>query len=336
VPPATWPEVRALIAGTLMPVVLVNALVAWVMPNHSPDRGARVSRTKWHLVERAPAGTDWLILGDSSALRGVDPQLLDRRLGTRSINLGTTRRMLVTGDAWLLSEFIRRRGPPKGVLLVHVHEVWHGDRSWLVSSLSDIPKPWGFWARMDPPLPLAPGEQWRVFLSRYVPLYADNQSLAVTLQYPWKFIRYFSSIGMEPNGYMPVDRTNAGEVDQDLRRNLDDTRGRRFEISAINLEALGRILALAEQHGFEVYLANSPVYQALYDAPEFRAYFRQVQAALRALDAAEPRLRYIAQEPSTFPKEQMENCDHVTSEASPAYTNRLADEILALQGRTGP
>lgn len=333
VPHATWRDVRGVVFGTLLGVFLMNLAAWYFLAHHSPNRGPRVVKTKWQLIERGPRGTDWLILGDSSALRGVVPALLDERLGTRSVNLGTTRRMLVTSDAWMLERFIAQQGPPKGVLMVHVYEVWHGDRSWLISSMPDIPMGWGFWERMNLKLPLTPSEQYSVFLSRYVPLYSRNQTLATAIQYPWKAGRYFSSIGVDETGYMPIKRASPRQVEDDKQRNIEMVRGKRFEMSAINLQALERIRALAEQHGFDVYLANSPLYQGLYEDPEFFEYFQQVQAALREFAATSPWFHYIAQEPWTFPKEQMENCDHVTEPASRVYTEKLAEEIIEIQAR---
>lgn len=328
VPPATEREVRLLIAGTLICVLLFNALALWFLANHSPNRGPRAVKMKWGLANHAPEGTNWLILGDSSALRGVVPKILDARLGVRAVNLSTTRRMLVVGNAWLLDRFIAHHGPPQGVLIVHVHEVWHGDRDWLLTELADIPLPWGFWNQMNPPLPLTPREQFRVWLGRYVPIYGDNQSLGDVFRYPWKVARYFHSTGVDETGYMPIKHASPAQVEEDRRRNVEAVRGQVFHISAMNRQALEHIRGLAGQHGFDVYIANSPLYQGLRDDAEFKAYFRQIQAAFQAFAATSPRLHYIAQEPWTFPADQMENCDHVTEPASITYTHKLADEIL--------
>ena len=328
---ASWQDVRRLLAGVIACAALFNLVAIWFLEHHSPNRAPRVVKAQWRLLDAADRTTNWLILGDSSGLQGVVPKLLDERLGGRSVNLGTTRRMLATNDAWMLNRFIARHGPPQGVVLVHAYEVWHGEREWLIEAMPDIPLAWGFWNRLDPPLPLQPAEQVRVFLSRYVPLYADNQSLPRAFQYPWKVARYFFSVGIDETGYMPVKSANPRQVEEDYRQHIEAVRGRRFHISEINRQALERIRALAETHGFDVYLANSPLYQGLYDDPEFRAYFRQVQEALRAFAATCPRIHYIAQEPSTFPKDQMENCDHVTAPASREFTRRLAEEILQLR-----
>ncbi len=331
VPPATWVDVRSVMVGTLLWVLALNVGAIWYLANHSPNRGPRVIKTKWRLLDEAPHGTNMLVLGDSSGLRGVVPKILNERLGVQAINLGTTRRMLVTTDAWMLERFIARHGAPERVLVVHVYEVWHGDKDWLVSAMADIPMNWGFWERMKPASPLLPSDQFRVFLNRYVPLYADNQSLATLFQKPWKAARYFASIGVDETGYMPIKSANPREVEADRARNLAAVRGKTFVMSGMNRMALERIRELAEAHGFDVYLANSPLYEGLYKEPEFKAYYQQVQGALRAFTATSPRLHYIAQEPWTFRKDQLENCDHVTEPASVIYTNKLADEIRRLK-----
>ena len=330
-PPASWKDVRRLLLGIVVSLVVFNAAARWFLTYHSPDRTPRVTRAKWALASEAKPGTDWLILGDSSGLRGVVPTTLNAQLGVRSVNLCTTRRMLAVADAWMLTRYLQRHSPPRGILLVHTYEIWHGDRDWLVAAMPDLPLPWGFWNRLDPPLRLRMAEQVSAFLIRHVPLVGDNEALAQAFQYPWKVKRHFFSIGVDENGYMPIARGNPRQVEQARRLAVEAVRGRTFHLSELNRQALQRIRELAETRGFDIYLANSPMYEGLYRDPGFQAYFRQVQQELRAFAATSPRIHYIAQEPWTFPKDQMEDCDHVTAPASQEFTRKLAEEILQLR-----
>ena len=88
------------------------------------------------------------------------------------------------------------------------------------------------------------------------------------------------------------------------------------------------IVDLAEEHAFDVYLVDAPVYEGLLATESWRPYYDQVRAALDAVASQSPRVRHIPARPIAFPKEQMQNCDHIVAASVKGYMETLFSEIV--------
>ena len=66
-----------------------------------------------------------LILGDSSAAQGVDPEFWTNASGESAINLATIGDATVVNDAWMLETYLERFGRPNKVVIVHAYDIWH-------------------------------------------------------------------------------------------------------------------------------------------------------------------------------------------------------------------
>ena len=117
------------------------------------------------------------------------------------------------------------------------------------------------------------------------------------------------------------------QVQTDTRSHLRFVKDNVFRVSPNNQEALEHITALANEYQFEVFLANSPINDALYEDDQFQLYFGQVRQALQAYADTNERVHYVLQDPVTFTKEQMRNADHVTYAAAMVYSERLSAEL---------
>ncbi|AOY84337.1 hypothetical protein BJP36_34850 [Moorena producens JHB] len=318
--------------GTLILVILCNFAAKWYLNDHRPNRGYWLVKEKWEMLLGLKQPVDWLILGDSSCNQGVVPSILNERLDVTSINLCTIGNMLSLNDAWMLEKYIQQSGAPKNVLIVHVYDVWH--RGINFPLLARVPLSWGYWQELEPPLKIRLRGPGILFIERYFPLYSENKSLSLWFRFPLDTFKEVRSYNIEEDGFMVWEKPNPSYVEAQKESHINFARNNQFNLSPYNRQALERIVALAEEYGFNVYLANSPMYEGLYEHEDFQAYFNQLQETLGAYAAKSERVHYIFREPMTFPKEQMENADHLIYSAAKVYTNELVSEILSLQSQT--
>jgi len=314
----------------VMLVLLGNSAARWTLSEYTTNRGYWLIHQKWKMIDSGRPPVDWLVLGDSSCNQGVRPDVFDPIVGGMSLNACTIGDMLVVSDAWMLETYLARSGKPKGgVVLVHVYDEWNRPLSNTFKDplLGRIPLGWGFWGRLTPPVALDTKQKQELFLSRYVPLYSENKTLADWIMSPRKpFGRGFY---LDPQGYMPNQLANPEGVHKDAQGHLRFVQRRRFVISKVNEESLRKIRELADQQGFDVYIANSPLYEGLLESDEFRAYYSQVQHGIERYVASSPHLHYVLEDPVTFAEGEMENADHLTHAAAAVYSQKLAEAIQA-------
>lgn len=319
------------VVGIVVCFLIVNAAARWYLQHNGTNFGYRIVHAKWTLVEELDAPAEWLVLGDSAGTHGVMPAVLAEELGGPAVNLATLANLLVAEDAWMLQRYIENVGPPKNVLVMHAYDVWH--RGYKSALIGKIPLAWGFWERYQPPLDIAAEHQRKIFLSRYLPLYAERDTLRTHIARrgePPKWWRF----EMSPDGFIPAfDHwpTSFAKDIQRVRRFLGRTP--RFKVSPPNragLEALGK---LAGEHGFDVYLVNGPMHRETARRDDFQRYQRQKQARLRAIAAPYPRL-HVVDHLETFSARQMETCvDHVIPSVAPRFTRATARAVRAAMSK---
>src|SRR5262245_9968724 len=112
---------------TLLGTVSVIALINLVFVFQSMNLGYRVIQQKWEMLLDLKQPVDWIVLGESSGSEGVTPDIISQELGGKALNLCTIGNMLVVNDAWMLDKYIAKFGPPRGVVIVHVYDIWDRD-----------------------------------------------------------------------------------------------------------------------------------------------------------------------------------------------------------------
>lgn len=329
--PATRGQVLVVLAVALAVVVLLNLLATNLLADHTTNRGYWLVRAKWQLLESLPAPVDWLILGDSSCNQGIMPDLLGQQLGGRALNACTVGDMLAVNDAWMLARHIERLGPPRNVVIVHAYDVWHRDLQALVHQplLAKVPLPWAYWRRSTPPLPLTGAQERKLWVARHLPLWAENNTLASWLRHPQRLWR--RNLSLTQGGFMAHDQANPASVRRDSKAHLAALHPRRFAPSQINRQALEHIRDLADQHGFDVYIAAGPLHDGLWRDSRFRTHFAALMHALDRLASTSPRMHVLLHEPVTFPARSLESADHPVGPAAREYTDKL---IAAIRSAT--
>uniref|UniRef100_B8HW28 Uncharacterized protein n=1 Tax=Cyanothece sp. (strain PCC 7425 / ATCC 29141) TaxID=395961 RepID=B8HW28_CYAP4 len=312
----------------LLLVCFTNSLALWYLNYYPRNTGyLRVSQ-KWKLLLDLKQPVDWLILGDSSCGQGIDPSLLERTLKVKALNLCTTGDAGVINNAWMLSEYIKKYGAPRQVLLVHVYDVWHRDMLW--SLVSQVPLPWGFWNQFQPSI--QPGVQGslNIFLDRYVPLYSKNLSLQDAIAKPDTLFQSrarFSQSNRPDFMFAPV--ADPADVIAQRSDHIDFAKDHKFKLSSVNRLALQHIIDLANRYQFPVVIVNSPIDAKLYQDQSFQIYYNQLQQFMQAFVAQSRWVHYIP-EPVTFNENEMTNSDHIIYSAAQTYTKTIIKQVNAL------
>lgn len=325
--PARRRKVAAVVVLTVLATVGVNALAGVALNELTTNRGYWLVHEKWSLLESLEAPVDWLLLGDSSCNQGVRPDVFEERLGETAVNLCTVGDLLAVNDAWMLERYIEEHGPPKHVLIVHVYDVWYRGLRFLNRQplLAKIPLPWKFWEDLSPSVALDAKQERRLMLARYLPLWSENKTLASWLHHP--SIVLDRDFGLTEDGFMPLEESNPKNVRKDSREHFAFTRTGRATMAPINREALIAIDALAERHGFDVWIASSPVWEGVWRNQRFRAFFTATMKLIEDVAKGRPRMHVVLSRPLTFREDQMENVDHLTQDAAAIYTGRVIDAI---------
>ena len=133
----------------------------------------RIIGTKFErLRELSP---DVVVLGDSSAAFGVDPNVLAEELGASAANFATFGRFEVAGAAWTLDEHLASRADgskPRLVLAVHGARTWWLDADGF--TLAQLPLPFGYWSQRAPARTLGPRRTGQALVARWLPLFVQH------------------------------------------------------------------------------------------------------------------------------------------------------------------
>ena len=345
---ATW---RSMANSWLM--VLAALLVGNSLAGHYiNESGYQIIEDKWRLMFDLQQPVDWEVFGDSTALDGVMPSILEAKLGSRSLNLATHAGVLLIPNAELLDLQLQRIGPPKRAVIVAAATTWPRPQQLrALTTLSRTPLPWGFWHRLEPHLQLTPGQDWAMFLYRYCRIWSSDLTIANWL----KSLPRRAVARLTPSAAAPA--TPASErgdplleaSSEDLQKGWQVGRIRtpekvrksiprlgsqcdlEFGISDINRRVVEAISRFATEQGFEVYYAHGPVLQEAYDqAPTVRRYLQQADRGLAALIDPLPHCHYV-RGVLLLPTDAMSDGLHTNPRGARAYSAALAAALARLR-----
>lgn len=322
--PASSPRLLLGIAAQVAVLLaLLNFAALVVLEHRTPNRAHFLIREKWEMLARLDAPHRSLILGDSTCNQAVVPAQLEAAVGGHWVNLCTVADLVLLDDAWMLERYIERNGPPQRVLLMHAYDTW--PRELDVQALASVPLPWGFWSQHTPSQNIELGSLDNLLLARFAPLYAAHWSLAELLRNPSTLLR--PPFQLDASGFMAGDPSAPDYVHTDAAGYLDRIGASERALSAVNREALQHMVSLAETHGFDLHLANGPVWEELAESPVFRAHYAQVSAELRRITSGSQRTSLLLEGPVPVPIAGLSNADHVTASAARRYTEQLARSL---------
>jgi hypothetical protein len=324
-------KILLLLVGIVTIVLLFN-LVAIGYTKPYANSGLDIPGKKWGMLLGLKNPVDWLILGDSTGLVGVDPAIISAGLGGISINLCTSGPNGVINDAWMLDTYITRFGPPRNVLIVNFYKTWYIDPS--PGIVAGLPLEWGFWNKLEPPLYFNFGDTCNLWLQRYAPVAMQNPVPRWILEGYWFWSRVF------PGLIRPVLRNDGlyqnwdkvpGLVERSTQEEMKFIKEHEFHVSNSAQRALEHIRELADENGFDVYMVDNPIYQGLFADQGFQDYFAKVREMQVGFAATSERIHYLVNLQLSLPEPLMRDAVHALPSGAEDFTRRLVSEIASLQ-----
>jgi hypothetical protein len=323
------PTVRSVVGvvlGTLAITGAINLAAVKLLEGSAYNSGYLRIQEAWSSLDGQNGPADWLVLGDSGCGNAVVPEVFEQSLEGSVTERCTIGNMGLLDDAWLLGAHIELYGPPrKGVLLVHVYDVWQR-ASPPVGLLAHVPRPLGFWKRFEPPVDLNWQEATDLFMARHVPLVGARESVENMVNGKLRELR-----GRDGGQVPGAEVADTARVQRDYRQHIARADSTRFAIAPQNLEALDRIAGLASDNGFDVYLANGPLWEGLAADPAFQRYDSEREAALAAYARGNSSVHHIPGTMTFGLLEMTRTVDHIQAEPAVRYSRDLATRIAGLR-----
>jgi len=316
-----------LLITPLVMVFLFNVLFYFYFLNFPTNRAYWLVQTKWSILENVKEKVNWLILGDSSGNQGVDPAEFRKSFGGEALNLCTLADLLTIDNAWMLDEYLRNNPPPDNILIVHVYDIWQRDQ-YNYELIKEMPLLKLFNHELRPVVDFGKGMKRKMIFKKYFPIYHNSQNISDIIRLKEKpFQKFFNA---RPDGYMPLFEANPENVLEDVKNHKWFTWKHKFSVTNKNKAGLEAINDMAETYGFNVFIANSPINDKLYEDSNYRNYFSHLQDYLTGFCKSHPKFHYINNPPVTFPDTLMENADHLIDEGAKTYTELLVREIQGI------
>lgn len=318
------------VLGSLVVLVLINSFALWYLGNYSTNFGYWTIHQKWNLLGKIEEPVDWLVLGDSSCNQGVSPAIIAEQTGESALNLCAIGNVTALHDVWMLEEYLQRFGPPKGVVVVHVYDVWPRDLDPLI--FGQIPRPWQFWREhtLGTELLDNPDIRSKLFQERYVPLLSQRLTLTKMLRstFFFKLLPFKPQWLLDENGFLMDEQARPETAIQDGLDHMQFTAENEPSVSSLNQQALERLVEIAEDNRLPVYLVNSPLYEGLNADAGFQAYLAALQVQIEAL-VGQSAYVHLVPEVKTFPASQLQTADHLTLSGAHTYTEWLIRRVLS-------
>lgn len=108
-----------LIIITMTVFLLLNFFYGLYLVRYDMTR----TTSKWELLYRLDEPVDVLILGDSVALFGINPEVIERETGLSAVNLALNGRWIYYHDIWTLEYYLNKFDAPKAIIWGHAYEV---------------------------------------------------------------------------------------------------------------------------------------------------------------------------------------------------------------------
>lgn len=331
------------VAVGVLTVLACNWGARRFLDRHGTNLGYVYIAHKWGVLERLDEPVDWLVLGDSSVSQSFDPSVVREVAGKRAINLGTLGNFGVSGDLWMLEEYLERFGAPERVIIVHAYDVWQ--RRFNANLIGRVPREWALSDEIAERYALDDETRQQIFLNYYVPLYAERTSLRKSIEYAWlratKSEEELTEIRkrdrslpvrdpvLHDDGFVSMCGAIPAAVKRDARDHVKSLAKRRFSLSKDNRAALLQIAKLAREHGFEVHVVSGPIYERLRLKPDFQRYYDQAIKQLRRALADYPEVE-VVDGVRGYNGDHLQNVDHITCDVTEDYTRWVMQQIGVL------
>lgn len=316
--PSRWSRTWAQWTAFAVTVALVELAIAAAPPVPSAfDRGDRFypptrvpnveeSTIQWQLDRLRREAADIVIIGDSSAMMGLEPMVFEQATGLDVQNYATVSWLHTEGHADVLDAYLRFHGPPRAVVyqmgtLVHVYP----HEELLAGGLLDNFRRWMGLTRASWPIPM--------------PSLSLRDLARDTLEGDHYPAQYTDAVrGREPSDtYVRewLERHSGMNVDHAPRADWASLPPLQATYQPTIESGLVRIFEQGDAHGFPVFVLHNPIPEHFRDPArdaEYTAVEERVLAVAERYESASvigPFARYL-------PTELFANFEHLTREGA--------------------
>ncbi len=299
--------------------VAINVLAAF-LPQKNWSHFVRTVPFFWNTLGQKPL--DWLVLGDSIPGCGISPQVLEKELGGACFNAATYAGHNTLKDAWITRRYFESQPRLKAVLIVHGLHVWNSssdDYDWALLPLRDSftlePRPKIPFEKIIPLFLMRSVtiDRWQV---RFPPLVSPAPGRNIEL----------TGTGFRPAMARRWNFPKSGPVKIWLPGETD-------ALSSNALRMLASMNALAEEKGFDIFIAHQPVWkEALADDAVYAAKVAEAHALLRRTAASFSRVHFLEAD-TAVPARYFNDENHLYYPGAVYYSTRIAAALKAIWAR---
>jgi len=306
----------------LLMFLIANLGIAVYLRYQPINWGHRVIQYKWSLLREVSAKVKWLFLGDSSGNQGLSVSEFQSLSGDSGLNLATYGGMGLVGDAMSLEYYIKHIGVPENVMLIHVYDGWARDLDYM--ALSNVPVSESVFGQLDFDPLKSVSSKIKFVIYNTLPLITQGGGIGQVLKHGGvKSVL----LDFDETGYMAWEKNDPEIVRENLNGHLSFLSNQKFSISEINKQSLDFIERLADVHGFDVYIFNSPVLDRLGKNERFLDYYGELNRWMEERLKNSSHVYWMSPKPFLFPERYMIGVDHLTTVGAKLYTDSIFSSL---------
>jgi|GEM_PF-3222551 len=280
---------------------------------------------KFTLVDQLDKPVDVIILGDSVANFGIDPDRIEAETGLTALNLALNGSWTYYHDVWILEYYIDKFGPPDYLLWGHTYHIVGRNFNPQVR-LTSSASPYGFTWFSDYLHPVvSDADVLEIIIKRLLPLvYRSTTTQEIVsdllaLQNPIHNDRHTE------NGFFGIEPIDIHAVEKTAQNDANQLSGRIF-MQEDNKRIINILLDMIEEYQISTYAYITPVHQIIGNQDKYA--FALIPQSNWFWKRGE-RMEYFDFNPEiiTYDTEHMIDGDHVNVIGAQLYTQYLIDWI---------
>jgi hypothetical protein len=287
----------------------------------------QTSSEAWLGIQGLDKPVDILLLGDSGCRVNLTTGPFADRMWASVINLGNTAQTSMLNDAWMLSDYLNRFGPPKTVVVTRTSVGYAVNHN--IEFMANPPLPWAYWDRYGIAPDWKNGEIRDLLIAKYFVLYSDADVLRADVLKPWDLFKP----GIRPR--VPSHTYTAGDIQPKVPMDIA-TRTPKFYFDSFlatpdSTNAVSYMASLAREYGFQLYFTLQCEWDEAINGGLRSAHIAAEKEYLARFTDAKY-VQALEQLPKTlFKTDQMESPNHLWHGAEQIYSEEIVNSILSNQ-----
>lgn len=279
----------------------------------------------WTIIDSLSEPVDVLILGDSVAHSGINPEIIKEQTGLTAYNFAISAWWVYYHDIWILERYIEKFGAPKYLIWAHVYEV--GNRQFnALNELSSTSYPYGFsWSSRYVHPPITLGNRFKIIIRRLFPLYYRQQT---TQQIAQQLAVGQNPLHTENDLIQGFSKRQPEDESVVLRRAVDKNNSLfgEYIVSDENKQVSNILFDIIEKYEIETYMVLTPVHRKIGTNEK---YLEKIQSQLTYWDDQSQLYDDIEFNPEImmYRTEYMKDGTHLNINGANLYTQYLIDWI---------